>query len=295
MSEPKSHSVGRTAELLEYAGPFLVDAHVHLHVCFEVGVFFAAADRNFRHATQLRVGWPLPAGASERTPAGHFSGVLIFTEGTREDAFSRLENGTLDDVSGRWSFERGGDGVSLVASSRDGIRILLVAGRQIVSRERLEVLLIGSRARISDGHPFRDTLHEAVADVGVTAVPWGFGKWWGARGKLVRESLDSVDPAKVFVADNGGRPRGLVPPRLIRWAIARGHGLLSGTDPLPLPWQAERTGRYGVVVEGTVPAAAPGRGVADLLRKRGREAVRFGLRDSWPEFVRAQWGIRRGG
>ena len=258
---------------------FLVDTHVHLHACFKLRAFLDAGHSNLR-----RFGATV-AGAAP-------SGVLVFTEGAKERNFGKLEDGSLVDESGRWTFAPTGDGISILASGNEGERLLILAGRQVVSRERLEVLLLGNRSEAPDGAPFHEVLAAAAAGSGVAAVPWGFGKWWLSRGRVVREGLEATAPSSVFLADNGGRPRGLALPRLMRWALDRGHGLLAGSDPLPLPRQVSRVGSYGNVFSGNVSGANPGRDVVRLIESARGAAPTFGSRDSFTRFVRAQTGIR---
>jgi hypothetical protein len=263
-----------------HIGQFLVDTHVHLHPCFTLGGFLDAAHANFRrHAGSASVG-------------GVSSGVLVLTEGASERNFARLEEGTLADESGRWTLAPAGDGISIAAVGPAGQSLLLLAGRQIATRERLEVLLLGSRSDAPDGGSFPDVLAAAAAGSGVVAVPWGFGKWWRARGKVVRAGLEATSPSSVFLSDNGGRPRSLALPSLMRWALDRGHGLLSGSDPLPLPWQVARVGSYGNVFTGAVSSNAPGRDVVKLMGSARGSVRTFGARDTLGRFVRAQIGIR---
>lgn len=256
-----------------------VDTHVHLHPCFELETLLEAALSNFPRESR-------PGGE------GRLLGALVLTEGLGEDNFRGLRNEGGRRSIGRWSLRPTEDGVSIFATRQDGPRLLIVAGRQVVTRERLEVLVLGSTRRYPDGRSFRDSLHETLEGSGVCAVPWGFGKWWFRRGRIVRQTLSRIDPERVFVADNGGRPAGLPRPGLMRWALRRGHGLLAGSDPLPLPWQVARAGRYGTLVPGEVSASSPGKDLVELIRRRSNSLGVFGERDSFARFLRAQVGIR---
>ena len=70
--------------------------------------------------------------------------------------------------------------------------VLVIAGRQIVSAERIEVLALGTRTQIPDGQPLAATIDAVRADGALAVLPWGFGKWWGARGRMVDAYLETA-------------------------------------------------------------------------------------------------------
>jgi hypothetical protein len=58
----------------------LVDAHVHIHDCYNVGEFFDSACTNFKFAAE-RLGHE-----------NNFTGILLLTETPNENWFGRLAN-----------------------------------------------------------------------------------------------------------------------------------------------------------------------------------------------------------
>src|SRR4051812_601799 len=113
----------------------LVDAHVHFYPCYDRDRFLDAALRNFRRgAAELR----LP----ESTP-----GVLLLSEARGERWFERLREETEGVRRGAWEFVPClADRDSIVARRRADPRdrIFLVAGRQIATREGVEVLALAT-------------------------------------------------------------------------------------------------------------------------------------------------------
>ena len=120
-------------------------AHVHVHDCYDVAEFLDSAHSNFKDA----IG---PAAGSSP-----FAGILLLTETSGTDYFSRLSSGSAQ--TSAWHVHGTGESCSLIAESQ-GKRLAIVAGRQVAGAEDLEVLMLGTNARVEDGRPIRDLLEE---------------------------------------------------------------------------------------------------------------------------------------
>ena len=147
-----------------------------------------------------------------------------------------------------------------------GAALLLVAGRQIITAEGLEVLALCCDASPDDGRPLRAAVAAARSLDAIVVLPWAFGKWWLRRGDLIDEFVNSVEPTRIFLGDNGGRTRLGPRPRPFRVAESRGIGILPGSDPFPLRFDAGRTGSFGFVIDGTIERSRPAAGLKRLLR-----------------------------
>lgn len=253
--------------------PLLVDAHVHFHPCFERDAFLDAAFANFqRGAEELRV--------------GPFLGCLLLAEMTGERALQRLRNGE----PGAWTLEPTGEPSSLMARrSPDGARLLVIAGRQVRTREGLEVLALLSTEEFPDGLPFRDALARVRWSGAVPVLPWGFGKWWFYRGSLIEGILRRPEPKWLFLGDNGGRPALGGPPRLLREGRAL---VLPGSDPLPLPEHATRAGSFGLLMREGVEERRPAAALRRWLREISAQPPVFGGCQSLARFCRDQVALR---
>lgn len=218
----------------------LIDAHVHYHRGFGASSFLGAALSNLRDA-------------AERRGFGHdWGGVLVLTDGSGEPGFRQL----LDDAPGAgWRVTpRGPRACDLTVDNRLGRhRLTVLSGRQIVTGDNLEVLSLGPGESVPEALPLETTLFELQTTGALAILPWGFGKWWGRRGRhvetLLRHPPEELDLTKVLLGDNGGRPRGSLPPDLFAMAQAIGMGILSGSDPLPFRRQQWRAGSYGSWLE----------------------------------------------
>ena len=112
----------------------LVDAHVHLYPAVDVARLLDAAAANFaRVATAQGSVAPL--------------GVLMLTESGVLDRYAELQSRGAHQL-GAWSLRPvAGEDLALLASNGDS-RILVVAGRQVVTAEGLEVLQLATRAQL---------------------------------------------------------------------------------------------------------------------------------------------------
>jgi hypothetical protein len=261
----------------------LVDSHVHVYGCFDVARVFDAAAANFAAAAR---------GLAAR---GEHDAVLClvesrgerFLDGVRTRRIGRVWRGR----HGYWEAEETCEPETLVVR-RGGTRLRLVAGRQLVTRERLEVLALGTTASLPEGETIESTL-AAVRDAGAAAVlPWGVGKWLGARGAVVARVLADPKWRHVLLGDNGNRLE--LGPEPAQFALARraGRAVLPGSDPLPLPGEEARVGAYGFAVDVALDPLRPAAALLALLRS-GSAYVAFGRREPLARFVVNQLALKR--
>lgn len=259
----------------------LVDGHVHLHDIFEVGPFLRAAARNF---------------ARERGRAGGRTGpdVLLLAESHGASGFERV----AAHGGGGIRVEATGEPETLSVAVDGETALYVVAGRQVVTRERLEVLALGTRAAIEDGDELVATIGRVVEAGAVAVLPWGFGKWTGERGRLVREViLDRERLPHLFVGDNGGRPSALPHPALLAEAERHGRIVIPGTDPLPLPAEAGKAGRFGFALDRAPDPERPFAALREWLAALTSSPPGYGALERLPVFLerQAELRLRKGG
>jgi hypothetical protein len=256
----------------------LVDGHVHYHDCFGVARFLRAAQRNFQ-AARRETGMPGAAGC------------LMLTESAWSHCFRAFAAGSIEREAPGWSVRPTSEDCSLHVLGPDGAEIVLVAGRQVVTSERLEVLALATALEYPDGMPLREAAERVISTGAVPVLPWGFGKWTMARGRVVEELLASPLAGALFLGDNGGRPALAPTPRLFRSARRLGIPILPGSDPLPLPAEASKPGRCGFVLEGRVDSEAPAAAIKALLSRRAQPR-RFGRLERLGTFLLRQAALR---
>ncbi len=180
------------------------------------------------------------------------------------DLFSSLAGGTDRRVAERMAVERISETVLGITDRESGRRGYLVAGRQIVTAENIEILGLNLAARVRDGLDASATVEAVLAGGGLPVAAWGFGKWLFSRGRVVRALLQRFAPTQLALGDTSMRPIGWLLPRVMAEARSRGHLVLSGSDPLPFPGEEVRAGCYFSEVVTDVTIADPGAMLASL-------------------------------
>jgi hypothetical protein len=258
---------------------WLVDAHVHVHGCFDLRRFLDSADANVRAAGAA-------AGLSSTAP-----GCLLFAESLAARQFERFRDRGVPAGSG-WSVEPTREPESLLFCREGKPRVVALAGRQVVTREGLEVLVLATTTHPPDGRSIDDTVRAALGAGAIAVLPWGFGKWWFARGRVAARVLAEFGPRGLHLGDNGGRPRGSPEPRLFRAAQRHGAVVLPGSDPLPFAHQAGNAGRYGFVLECEPDLQAPAAQIRQRVGQLDAQPQVFGRLESITGFLHVQTRIQ---
>lgn len=224
----------------------VADTHVHIYPFYDMGRQFAAARAHLAAAASS-------AGAR----------VLCLAERAGQRVFAGLKTG--QPLPPGWRLGDCADPDALaIEDDRGGMSF--IAGRQIVTAERIEVLALGRDLDIPDGLPIRATIDRVREGDAIVALPWGFGKWWGRRGASIRNILDEGDPDDLVFADTCLRPALFCEPALLRLARSRGFSILYGTDPLPRPNEEDITGRFATLWEADWDPAHPAAAWRRIIR-----------------------------
>jgi hypothetical protein len=260
----------------------LCDAHVHIYPCFNLSGFLASAWNNFRDA------------ARQHGETSRFSAALLLTETMRDHWFSKMSDAARAGRSlcAGWEFHETGEPDSVRVHGPEGREILAIAGRQIITAENLEILALATAAERPDGHPIAAVVEWVLETGGIPVIPWGFGKWWGGRGKILSRLLDSYQPDQVFLGDNSGRPRFLVKPRQFTAAEREKRPILPGSDPLPFPSEARRPGSVGFFYDAAPGTPASAQAIRDRLLTPNRKIGTYMHCERLFPFVHNQIGMQ---
>lgn len=171
-----------------------------------------------------------------------------------------------------------------------GRHLHIIAGRQIVTCERLELLCFGADAHITDGLSFTEA-QQAVRDAGgLPVLNWAPGKWLFKRKPIVEKIIAEATPGEFLLCDTTLRPRLWAEPILMRRGRRRGLGVLAGSDPLPLPGEELRIGSYGLCIDRTLRPGAELASLKELLHQPKPPLHWVGRRSS---LIDAGWRIFR--
>jgi hypothetical protein len=237
----------------------LVDSHVHFH----------NPVRAMDDLRQAAVAFAA-AGGSEAT------GVVMLAERAGYDVFQQLQS----QLSPTWE-------LNSLWFWHGNQRLLVVAGRQIVTSEGLEILGLATRLPLPDGLPANQVLARLDDADAIIVLPWGVGKWLGRRGKIVDGLLERARPGRLFLGDNGGRPNWWTVPQ-----FSRGVPILAGSDPLPLPGSSRTIGRFGSVIDVQLPEYTPAARLKCALRDPATRISTYGRLAPSLRFIADQARLR---
>lgn len=261
-----------------------VDAHGHLHPCFDVRTFLERAHSNLSAAvSQISDG---------RRPACVL--FVLSTSAERHDGFHRLERDFEQRVHdrgaerGNWERRDTSEQVSACLMPCTGGPLVIIAGCQVVSREGLEMLALGTCQRFDEGKTTEELIREVVQARAIPVLPWGVGKWLGRRGRLIEDLIESPDSPRFFLGDNANRPAFWPRPSHFRRAEEQGIRNLPGSDPLPFPNEVQRVGEFGVILDGPLDLEEPARHLKQLLLDKSTTFRQFGRAETPLRFVRNQ-------
>lgn len=238
----------------------MIDAHVHLNPCGPTAQALIDAHRR------------MTASAGK-----HPLSVFMLAEQAGLTAFSGLRTHGIatEESESLWLSDKAGD-------------ILVLAGRQVVSAERVEILALATAACFPDGQP-AEQLVDAMIDAGALVIlPWGVGKWIGQRGRVIDHLLQRDERRQILLGDISARPRFWRERRL------RARPVLRGSDPLPIKGDSRRIGTFGTALDGMLSHHRPAADLRALMRSDMANARSFGKPVSAYHLLRDQIRLRLG-
>jgi len=245
----------------------LFDGHTHIYDCYDLEKFFTAAFKNFSNA-----GAKLKSGSS-------ITCFMLLAESSGVNYFKKLQNLVASgesEASTPWRVEESDEDFSLLLFHEDfpSMRLVVAAGRQLITKEKLELLALLTEQDFEDGMTLEKGV-QAVSDAGGLPVcPWGAGKWMGTRGEVLTAYMLNEDKL-FFLGDSGGRPSFWPRPSLFKGASVKTK-LLSGSDPLPLAGEEIKVGSFGTYINCECPSEQPVTFLKELLKKPDVELTGYG-------------------
>lgn len=264
----------------------IADAHTHIYPCYDLDTLVEAAFTNF-------AGIVVPETSAK-------TAVMLLADSARTDSFSQLatlgsENGAgASDTTRGWSVNPTGEATSLELSHRNypDLMLFVVAGFQVVTREKLEVLGVGLKVRPPEGERLDKTVESILTENGLAILPWGVGKWLGNRKHSLETYVKTSDPSRVFVGDNGNRPALWPTPALFAATQTQGPRVLSGSDPLPLAGEERRVGSFGSIIHADLDPETPARSMITVLADPRTRITPYGTLQPLTRFISQQVRIR---
>lgn len=262
----------------------LFDAHVHIYDCFDLDLFFDAVFKNF-HCNAEKLGC-----------VDDCSCFLLLAESSGWYYFAHLQKMAVSEgmVNGRaWLIHETTEHDSLVVRHKEypEISVVIVAGRQLITDEGLELLALVTGSDFSDGMRLDQAVDDVTASGGIPVCPWGAGKWLGKRGKILQNYMENNSSNPLHIGDSGGRPSLWPRPGILHEKFS-GSRILSGSDPLPLVGEERRAGGYGGYMDAECSLSTPASSMREQLLNLNVPIADFGRQLCPLAFVQKQVALR---
>lgn len=233
-----------------------VDTHTHYYPCYDAETFLSSLQHN------------LLATARKLGATGTVYPVACMLDSASSTGFADLSAGFLGNTRQlSWSVEHNAHNPAVLHLSRgDGEQLTVIGGRQLVTRENLELILIGRTAPVSPRQSALELLL-AYQKRYCAILPWGFGKWLGKRGAIVDELIARND--LVFcLGDNAGRPELWRKVQQFKLAKQYSVPILPGSDALPLASEQATSGNSALILNGALDREKPVEDLANKIRRK---------------------------
>lgn len=237
----------------------VADTHIHLYPCY---------DRN-RALAQLQSSLQ---GIDQS--AYH---LAFLAERFDCSVFSELASA---EQSGAWRVQKISNQDNVLLLESQDTALYLFAGRQIVTRERIEILALTTDTRIPDGLTAPETVESVLREGALPVLAWAPGKWMFTRKQVVKDLLTRFAPDELLLGDTSLRPTIWPEPFLMREARKKGFKIVAGSDPLPFAGEEAMMGRFVTTVSGNFDPNLPVDSVRDLFRRSESGFRREGRRCS---------------
>lgn len=252
----------------------IIDAHVHLYPVFNM-------ERVVNSAWAQLSSWQTAPDSPK---------CLLLTERSDCAVFSQIKQ---QPTCAGWQVQvLAPEAVLLLGPDRQ--KLCLLAGRQIVTAESLEVCCLLSNLQLPDRQfSTRETIRRVLQAGGVAALNWAPGKWLFGRGQLVAGLLNEFTSQELLIGDTSMRPTFWATPRLMQQAKRKGFRILAGSDPLPFSGEEENIGRYACRLQASWQEEQPVAALRQALTDPTIAIEPVGRRSAALEFIGRQLRIMR--
>ena len=143
----------------------------------------------------------------------------------------------------------------ILISRKDGERLAIFPGRQIVTKEKLEALALLTPQQFLDKLTLEETLLSIKAANGIAVLNWGLGKWLFARAKVIYQAAINGDLHPLCLGDCALRPWFWYEPLFSKLERLYSLPILAGTDPLYFKGEETLVGTYGIISNTSINLA----------------------------------------
>ncbi|MDD5482132.1 MAG: hypothetical protein PHP98_00560 [Kiritimatiellae bacterium] len=245
------------------------DGHFHFYPCYDPAEAVACLFYNLGR---------LAAAAGNFAPGTDVFRIAFLAESGQCDYFRKILGGEISFRKSNLEVAAGPEAHCVSFSKENKEVLCLVAGRQVVTREKIEILGLGMEAVVPDGLAAEEAVETVLAAGGLPVLAFSPGKWLFKRGKIALELFERYSKSLV-IGDSALRPHGWPEPGIMRRANGK---ILPGSDPLPLPGEEKYAGSYGFVCRGAFDISKPLRSMMGIMANTPLAVAPAGRRCSLP-------------
>jgi len=255
-----------------------IDSHVHLYPMYDLNRAVVSGVKNLTDASKKYHSHVVP--------------VWLLVERSDANFFEQLSMSPAAFETNGLRFKPADDGLTTVVEQGGTAILYIFAGRQLVTREGLEVLSLLSDLNIPDRQQSIDELIDAIKQSGgIPTLNWAPGKWFFNRGKVIAHQIEKRSEEELFIGDTTMRNTLWLEPKLMKRARKKGFSVIAGSDPLPFGGEELRIGSFGFLIEGEFDVDQPAQSLRDLLNRSRKKIKLIGRRNDVFTFVRRQHKI----
>jgi hypothetical protein len=205
--------------------PTLADLHVHVYPTYDYSLLFNQIFDRFNLITN-----------KNNLKVDNF--LIALTE--REDCnfYEELKTSKIE-LPANIKKIINNDCITLIKDSQE---LHIFPGRQINTKEKIELLSLGSDFKIPSKLDFSETLQLIKSHNAVPVINWAPGKWWFERGQIIKKIL--IERNDLILCDTSLRPLGYPKPKLMKLAEKRDIKIIYGSDPLPHSLEQNNIAKY---------------------------------------------------
>ena len=234
--------------------PTLFDAHVHLYPKYNLEKVILGSLNTLLCIRKDK--FPLPTFA------------LFLTERSSENRFLDLLNFKSTNITA--TLVDGGLAIQFTQKTSQGsVSVYVVSGKQLVSKERIEIHALGTTKTFVDGRSLQEIILNLKGEGMIPVLPWSPGKWMGERGRIIKKLIEGSAKGDLLLSDPAMRPCLFPSPPLFHLAAQKGIRTIFGTDPFPLPNEEKRIGQYATYTHAELSPSTPGKFISEIANNEG--------------------------
>lgn len=257
---------------------FLIDAHAHIQDCYNIKDYFYSVYKNFSDI------------ANRENISNGWIGVLFLTEVKELNFFNKLKSEGIKKSLEENDFclTKTLEDSSIILSDKNERKLIIIAGKQIITENNIEVLALGTSIDIEYGNSLESTIDQVLNTGAIPVLPWGVGKWLGKRKEILLEYIKSNNSKKFFLGDNGGRPIFWSTPKIFSIGTQFNHFVLPGSDALAISSEYNKTGSFGFSLESEIDLKKPSESLKNSIQNMEKQPKIFGKLESPFKFLSNQ-------